>query len=268
MQKVNVLLNFRKVIIIALLIPLFLAGTSFAEKSRKDENFADISFEMDIALMGLKSLSEAHLLMVRDNLKILAMTSEVKSCDWKRMKPLLAASEKLSIPCVYWFANPDASYYTVDKDKTDKSLKDRDYFPKLLEGKEIFGSLVVSHSTGKKAAIIAVPIKKDTKVVGMLGTSVFLEDLNELLKKEMAFTDDVVFFALDEKGETVLNWKTDRIFKYPAKMGDISLADAIDNMMKVDVGIVEYSYKEKKRKIKFIKSKITDWRFALGWLKN
>jgi len=254
----------RKGIITALLICLFLAGNSFAEENHEVENIDKISFHMDIALMGLKSLSEAHLLMVRDNLKILAITEDVKSCNWKHMKPILAKAEKLSIPSVYWFANTDGSYYTVEKDKTGKSLKDRDYFPRILGGKDIFCHLELSHSTGKKTAVIASPVKKDGKVIGVLGTSVFLEDLNELTKKEMGFTDDVLFFALDEKGETVLNWKTDRIFKFPAKMGDVSLKDAIDNMMKVDMGLVEYSYKDKKRKVKFIKSKLTGWRFALG----
>ena len=246
-----------------------------AQEEKNKQNSTNIMMPANMVLSGMQSLTESHLkavehnlTMTRKSLNMMMDSKEDKSIDWKTVKPLLKEAEMLSVPAVYWFANPDGSYYTVDKDKTDQSLKDRDYFPKVLKGEDIFGALVVSHSTGKKSVIIAKPLKIDDKVIGVLGASVFLEDLNELIKIQMAFTDKDLFFVLDENGETVLNWKSDRILKYPEKMGDVSLADAVKNMMKMDEGIVMYSYKDKERKVQFLKSPMTGWRYALGHMEN
>ena len=74
-----------------------------------------------------------------------------------------------------WFVQPDGQFYTVEKGLTNLTLRDRQYFPRLMAGEEITGDLVISKTTGKRTAIVAVPIKKNGKIIGALGTSLAVE---------------------------------------------------------------------------------------------
>jgi sulfate adenylyltransferase subunit 1 (EFTu-like GTPase family) len=201
---------------------------------------------------------------IADFLEVLAATDEVKSGNWEKMKGVLEKMERLQIPSVVWYSNPDGFYYTVDKGAVIQNIKDREYFPKVLAGKTVVGSLVVSKSTGQKSAVVAVPVMKDGTVVGVLGTSIFLEQLNEIIKGDMNLPEDVIFFVMDPNAVTVLNWKAERIFQEPTKMGSSSLTTAIENMLARKEGMEKYEFDGKLKKVIYKTSPLTGWCYALG----
>jgi len=224
----------------------------------------EIMLDGKIALSAMVALAEGHIKKTIDSLETLTMTEEVKSGNWEKMKDFLAKVQQSNVPATVWFARPDGSYFTVDKGLTDQNLKDREYFPKLIAGEKVIGSLVVSHSTGKKSAVVAVPIIKDGKIIGALGASIFLEQLNEILKKEMKLPENLIFFAIDAQSQTTLNWKEERIFGDATKQGSDSLSKAIKEMLSKQEGIVEYEFTGKIRRVLFQKSPLIGWCFALG----
>lgn len=131
----------------------------------KPERLVDIKLVLDT----LSAVADSHVASMADALAVAALSQDVQALDWGSMKPLLAAIQERFGPAVVWYAQPDGSYYTVDLGLTDKNLKERAYFPKVMAGETAIGELVISQSTGTNTVIVAVPIMAQGKVVGAFG---------------------------------------------------------------------------------------------------
>ena len=82
---------------------------------------------------------------------------------------------------------------------TAENLRDRAYFPALMAGHEVAAELVVSKSTGKRSAIVAVPVRADGRVVGALGVSIAMEKVAARIKDGLGLPGQVMFYALDDR---------------------------------------------------------------------
>jgi hypothetical protein len=223
------------------------------------------SVDEKVALPALVSLIDGHIQKVTDCLTLTAMTDEVKSGDWNKMKGLLDEVTKVNIPSVIWFTRPDGSYYTTERGFiANQNLKDRDYFPIVMSGKPVIGSLVFSKSTGKKSLIVTIPVMKKEKIVGAVGASIFLEQFSDLVIKEMNLPDDIVFYALDKDAQTVIHRDTFRVFQHPTQLGNETLAIAITQIMSQPEGSVNYIFQGTNRIAYFQLSLLTGWRIVLG----
>ena len=186
-----------------------LGADATAQTNAKPERLIDIK----VALSELTALAECPIQGMANALSVVAEAQEIQSLDWAKMKPLLAAVQERFGPATVWYARPDGSYFSVDKGLTDKNLKDRPYFAKVMAGELSIGELVVSRSTGGNTVITAVPIKRDGKVVGVLGASVYLDKLAQKIKKTTTLPEGVVYYALDSKGQVALHSQEGRIFQ-------------------------------------------------------
>lgn len=218
-----------------------------------------------VGLNGLEGLIEQQLNFTLASLKALAATEDATSGDWNRMRPPL---EKLATgmpaQAAIWFARPDGAYFTVEKGLTDQNLKDRTYFPRLMGGEDIHGELVVSKSTGKKSAIVATPLTKDGRVIGALGMSVSDEALSAIVQDTLRLPGEIVFYALDQRGQTALHRDSKLMFEFPSEMGSPSLASAVKTMLTEPQGAIEYEFRGKKKLVIFKRSVSTGWVFAVG----
>jgi hypothetical protein len=97
--------------------------------------------------------------------------------------------------------------------KTDKNIADRAYFPVVMSGSNTYSELVVSRSTGKKVLVVAVPIINEEEVVGVLGISVFLEDLSDIISEQLKLSDDIVFYAVTAENQVALHTDTEMILE-------------------------------------------------------
>lgn len=226
-------------------------------------------FQVDgnVALASLVSLSDGHIKKMADTLQLLAMTPEASTADWQRIKGPLATVGRVNVPAVLWFALPDGSYWTAEKGRVSENLRSRDYFPKLMAGQVVLGDLVVSKSTGKSTAIVAVPIKRGGTVVGALGSSIYLDRMSDIIRREMDITTNMIFYSFDSRPLVGLNWNPELIFLEPQKEGDPSLSRAFDYMLARDQGTVSYTFRGKPRTVIFRKSPVTGWWYAFGVLK-
>lgn len=159
----------------------------------------------EMGVSTLVALADSHIENCVNSMEILAMTQEVQSGNWEEMVSLLTKVDQTQIPGTRWFVLPDGSYFTVELGKTDKNLSERAYFPKLMAGNIVLGDLVVSKSTGKKSLIAAVPVIREGKIIGGLGTSIFLDDLSNILSEELQLPDDMIFYAVTIENEVALN---------------------------------------------------------------
>jgi hypothetical protein len=122
--------------------------------------------ELRLLLNSFGALGEGYVAGVFRCLKLISATEEARSGEWGKMRTLLATFGESGIKAAaVWFAKPDGSYYTVEKGLTGLNLSDRPYFPGLMAGGEVTGALVLSKSTGKRTVIVAVPVKRQGKII-------------------------------------------------------------------------------------------------------
>jgi len=189
------------------------------------------------------------------------------SGNWQRLKrPLGELAQRLSASAAVWFARPDGSYYTVADGLTGKSLSGRDYFPALIRGQDVTGSLVISHSTGERSVIVATPIVSRGHTIGALGVSLSATKLAALVHNGIKPPANVVFYALDSRGRTALHEQSGLIFQFPSDIGDPSLKSAVRQMLSEPEGVVHYTFRGTRRTTVFRRSARTGWVFALGIL--
>lgn len=245
---------------VLVLLPLF---ASSAIAAQAGEN---LTLDPRVGLNAYAALVEQELESARNGLQILAATENVVSGDWDSIKgPLAQFAKGRPTSAAVWFARPDGSYFTIEAGLTNQNLKDRDYFPGLMAGKEMAGDLVVSKSTGKRSAIIAVPVHKDGRVIGALGVSLAMEKVAALVDDKIAFPHQVMFYALDRHGQIALHRELTLLFEFAAELGSPTLAEAVKEMLSKPEGTVHYEFRGAERKAIFKKSSTTGWVYALRW---
>jgi hypothetical protein len=214
-------------------------------------------------LSAFVAYTDLRMSSVQQSIEILASTTEARSGNWKKMKPLLRGYEKSDGGLVVWFVRPDGSYYTVDRGLMDVKLSDRAYFPGLMSGEQVMGTLVVSKSTGQRSAVIAVPVKRGDKVIGAIGVSLFLEKLADQVDSALALRPDVTFFALAPNGLTTLHKMTRREFLDPRELGSETLKQAANEMLANPAGETSYEFDNATKTAIYRTSPLTQWKFAI-----
>ncbi len=214
-------------------------------------------------LSAFMAYTDLRVRSVQQNLEILASTAEVKSGSWDEMKELLSTYQASDEGLIAWYAYPDGTYYTADKGLSSAKLNDRDYFPGLMKGKKVTGALVISKSTNRRSAVIAVPVKLNGQVVGALGVSVFLDYLANQVDAMFNFRTDASFFSLSQNGLTVLNKKTERHLLDPREQGSETLTKAINQILSGTSGEVNYEFDNMQKQAIYRTSPVTGWKFAI-----
>lgn len=177
-----------------------------------------------------------------DSLELIADTPEARSGDWNGIKRYLERLEARQ-PGVYFHVLPDGNYYSVANDFTNLNLSDRGYFKSLMAGERVSGVPIYSRSSGKKSALMAVPILVDGNVTGALAASVFLDEMDEMharLNREFALPAGHIWYVLDSAGTTMLHRDADFIFLNALTQGSPSLRDALSRALKCERGEMEY----------------------------
>lgn len=219
-----------------------------------------------VGLAAYAGLVDQDFARARAALRVLAATEEARSGDWSRIKgPLGALTAAVPDAAVAFFAQADGAYSTAAAGPSGHSLADRAYFPRLMAGHEVAGDLVVSKSTGRNVAVVAVPIRADGRIVGALGVSLDLETLARRVDHEIALPPQLMFYALDDHGRTALHRESGRVFEKPAEVGDPSLAAAVKEMLAKPQGRVTYDFQGGRRTAIFRRARETRWVYALRW---
>jgi methyl-accepting chemotaxis protein len=253
----------------SLLALSWLGGVAVSQQEGRRDGSVKPAFMVDgsVALASLMSLADGHLIKMANGLAVLA-TGHARSARWEAIRGPLAEVGRHNVPAALWFALPDGSYWTVGEGRISGGLAGRAYFPRLMAGQTVIGDLVVSQSTGRSVAIVAVPIRSaDGTVAGALGSSIYLDSLSLLLDQQMALPESFTFYSIDATPIGALNRNLDLIFTRPLTLGE-DLSRAIREMLERDEGVVSYRFLETQRTVLYRKSPITRWWYALGELRG
>ena len=220
----------------------------------------------DLALEIVAAETDGQLKAVLRPLEVLAATTEAQSGAWQNIRPLLAVLEEKEPAARTWYALPDGSYYTVVDGLTSANLKNRSYFPVVLAGNESVGIVVISFSTGKNVAVVAVPVKTRDAVTGVLGASVYLDTLTDTLRDKVP--EAFIFYAIDTENKFALHSDKGQIIRNITTIGpDSSFGRAISTIRAQDSGTVEYDDGGIHYVARFRSYPLTDWRLVVAWPK-
>lgn len=225
----------------------------------------DFVVEGRVALASLVALSDGHLQQVASHFQVLALTEEARSADWQQINRRLAAVKQVNVPGLFWFALADGSYWSVEQGQAAGNLSTRAYWPRLMAGHVVLGDLVASKATGKSSAIVAVPVRDENdSVVAVLGASVYLDSLSLLLKREIDLQPNQIFFSVDSTPIGALQDDPEQIFLDPYNLGEPELEAAIREMLAGSEGVVNYSFRGKRRTVLYRWSPVSGWWYAFG----
>lgn len=217
----------------------------------------------DVGLSSLIALSDGHLQKLEQMLELVAGSETARSGDWPRIRSALAPLRSANVPAVLWFALPDGTYWTLESGRQKNRLADRSYWPKLLAKRNVLGDLVVSKSTRRTAAIVAVPIVTGSRLNGVLGASVYLDKYSAQLKREMRLPNGTIFYSFDANALVAINWDPRLIFLRPRSISP-ALDRAFGNMLAHQEGRETYVFRNRSRTVLYRKSAVTGWWYALG----
>ena len=223
-------------------------------------------FKVDghIALQAYQALVEDHLTGVLRAIRALAATSDAQTRSWASIRPALdRLSQDLTTDATVWFALPDGSYASTASGPSSETLADRDYFRELMAGDDIEGSLVISKSTGHRSVIVATPVVKEGRVIAAIGASMRARLISQMVAERTGLPDNMTFYALDAKGQTVIHKDPEKMFEYPSDLGDATLKSAVTTILSQRQGSVDYNFGGQFRTAIFNKSDVTGWHFVL-----
>lgn len=257
----------RRPIAIAFFASFFAAFAAFpAEDPASPAEKAPFAVSGDIALRALMSLADGHLQETADVLRLVAANDRVRSGEWERIRGPLAAAAKAVVPAVLWYARRDGEYWTAPLGRAPANLADRPYFPKLMAGRDVIGDLVVSRSSNRNTAIVAVPVRDARdKVIGALGASVYLDQLGQRVRAELGgLAPGLVFFAIDARPLGAIHSDPSLIFTDPMTLGDDEMRGAFRQILGGTEGTVTYAFRGMRRTVIYRKSDVSGWWYALG----
>ncbi|ACL05101.1 hypothetical protein Dalk_3413 [Desulfatibacillum aliphaticivorans] len=159
---------------------------------------AQMKFMAESVLAAYASQADVRLEAVLQNLKTLSLTPQVRSGDWKKMQGLISAFQEQNPQLLVFYINPDGSYYTAELGLTGKNLSDRAYFPGLMKGDEVVGSIVVGKTSGKKSFIVGAPVTNNGAVTGAVGAAIYAENFAAAMENAMPVPDSMVIVAVDK----------------------------------------------------------------------
>lgn len=223
--------------------------------------------QADLALTAMIAETDGRLKIVLRTFEVLVITPDVKTCDWKKIKPLLSTLETKEPGDWMWYANPDGSYYTVVDGLTTANIKSRSYFPFVLGGNESVGTVVVSKTTGRNVAVVAVPVKENEAVTCILGASVYLDTLTDTLRSKVP--EPFVFYAIDREGKFAIHSDKGQISRDIETISPgSSFGKALRWIRTKESGTVMYDDGGIRYQATFRTSDLTGWRFVVAWPKS
>lgn len=171
-----------------------------------------------------------------------------------RLKELLA-----QFPAIDNIFISDASGLMVSASTEDSvgkvNVSDRDYFKQILStGEQALSDEIISKSTGEPIFVVASPVKKDGKIIGVLGTSVQLKSMSEKITDPVKVGKSGYAFALNKHGDNIAYPDKTKLFKLNAKT-----FPTIKDIMEKKNGHIYYEFGGVKKICVFKEEKEKGW---------
>lgn len=146
-------------------------------------------------------------------LKALAKMPDIISMNREKQEALLKAVAH-EYPWMYlvFTLGIDGMNVARNDDKPLIDYSDREYYKEIIKGKEVAWQTLIGKTSLKPALVMAVPIKKDGSILGLVAMAATIEDLSRIVAAWKAGKTGFAFL-IDEKGKVISHQIEDYVVK-------------------------------------------------------
>ncbi|MBP2651325.1 MAG: mcpA 6 [Firmicutes bacterium] len=164
----------------------------------------------------------------------------------------------------FMYTTPDGNY--IHSNGTTGNISERLYFQKGIKGEANISDPVVSKSTGKLLVNVAVPVKVNGKVNGILVGQIGLDEMiNKVSNIKVGQTGYA--YVLQDDGLTIVHQDKDKVMKDNALKNEKtpqSLRTLTERMIKGETGSASYDYNGVNKMVAFAPIQGTTWSLAIN----
>lgn len=198
-------------------------------------------------------------------LVIVSVSPQVQSGDFSVMMPfLINAAKTNSAYDAIGYIKPDGE--NINSLGSHGTLADREYYQKAIKGEIAISDPVLSKASGKMITVIAVPVKIDGKVTGVVYGSIAMD---ELTKKVLDIKAGQTGYAyvLQGDGLAIIHPDKEIAMKVNA-VQDTKLPQELrtvnERLIKGESGVANYEYGGMNKVVAFAPVPGTKWSFAIN----
>lgn len=162
------------------------------------------------ASIMIKESLDVYFSSLKENMMNLSNVENIKKFDLEESDLLLkqVVNTNESVNQIFLINKKGIQFYKTSHIDTLGSRKDRKYFQVAIEGESFISDIIWSRSTNKPITVISVPIYNKNEIVGVLGASIDLEKINQIVK-ESNIEDRRNTYIVDSSGKLIINSKED-----------------------------------------------------------
>jgi methyl-accepting chemotaxis protein len=136
-------------------------------------------------------------------LEAAAQLPDIASMDRSRQEPILTAIQQ-AYPWMYLVFTINESGMNVARSDQEalKDYSDRQYYKDVISGKEVSWETLIGKTSNLPALILAVPIKSEGKVIGVLANAMTVQDISQKVATWRQGTSGFAFLV-DQKGKVI-----------------------------------------------------------------
>ncbi|AFY42949.1 hybrid sensor histidine kinase/response regulator [Nostoc sp. PCC 7107] len=203
----------------------------------------------------------------------LANTSTVRSLDWSVAYPYLQKEVKrINEFFFFQIVTPNGSFSNTQVGRSNKNIKDRDFFQKALAGQSNISDPLISRSTGIPLIAIATPIYGNSQAngspIGVFHGNVKVDRINKVVNS-LRYGNNSYAFALNSQGQAIVhpNAALMSTVEKPApsllKIADRNLNAIAQQMVNKQQGIQLLEIDGTKKYVAYIPLQEANWSLAL-----
>ncbi|SPF33358.1 Sensory box protein [Candidatus Desulfosporosinus infrequens] len=238
----NFKINLTSLIIAALIFGL--GGLSLLTYI-KTRDVLNTNLETQISSLTLSSTAEVGLWLLahQKEMEVMANTPIIKSGDKDAISSYLNQEIQRNPNYEQFFVADNLGEFYANSGRSG-SAADRDYFQNVMTtGLSEISDPYISRGSGNQIIVVAVPIRKDDKVIGLMGGKIRLEELAKKVTSEKVGEIGSAFIV-QKDGLVILHSNQDfSISNNPLKDDSASqdLKDAVRKMIQGETGFTRYT---------------------------
>ncbi len=203
--KIKLLLSYSIVILcVTLIIGIVAMRTGYTSLQEQARNSLTLQ-----ASEGVK-IVESRMEALLSSLTMVSMKNEIEDMGWEVNLDLLKEElEKTEFIDIGFVLPNGYTYYT---DGTVRLMSDRSYVTDALAGKSEISDVIISRVTRKPEIEVAVPVYKDSKVVGAMVGRKEADSLSSLTM-DLGYGEKGYAYMINESGTIIAHPDADKVLK-------------------------------------------------------
>lgn len=245
----KLLMSILVLALIPLIITMFISYT--ASKGVVEQDVNDINRTI---VEGYKSTIHERMKGASSVLVALSKSDTIESMNPEQMSDtlmeLVASNEVISQ--IYVMQADGMQIFKTSGELGDR--KDRGYFQKAMEGEYNYSDVIISGSTGKAIIVYASPIYSDGKVIGVIGASIDLSFINQLIQSDTV-DEGAYAYIVDQNGIVLAHPDQSMVENQTNLMELLPVQEVVQGKS----GESEYTYEGEEKLASYVYLDITKW---------